>query len=68
MSNHLVKCRRFVHSKEFHVKKRTDFGQDLLNTIFNVSIYLCHAFLEFRVRRRNITHRCMDNWNCYVKT
>ena len=22
MSNHLVKCRRFIHSKQFHVKKK----------------------------------------------
>ena len=50
------------------VKETTDFGQDLLNTIFNVYINLCNAFLEFRVHRRNITDRCMDNWNCYVKT
>ena len=59
MSNYLVKCitcRQYVHSKEYHVKK-TDFGQDLLNTNLNVSVYLCNAFLQFRVRRRNITHR-----------
>ena len=37
-----------------HPKKRLNLA--LLNTIFNISIYLCNDFLEFRVRRRNITH------------
>ena len=36
-------------------KQRTEFGQDSLNTIFNISIYLCNDFLAFRVRRRNVT-------------
>ena len=38
-------------------KKKIDFGQDFLNSSFNILIYLFNASIEFRVRRRNITHK-----------
>ena len=68
MSNHLVKCRRNVHSKEFHVKK----GLTLARTCsipFSMfpDIYVM-LFFNLKFAEETFTHRCIDNWNCYVKT